>query len=119
MISIIDDDESVRTATASLLRSFGFGTCTFACAEDFLGSPRAHDTACVVTDVQMTGMSGVELQQHLRAHGSALPLIFITAFPEEGVRRQALAAGASGFFAKPFDAGEFMACLTAVLRRRN
>lgn len=116
MISIIDDDEAVRTATASLLRSFGFGTCTFASAEDFLGSPRRNDTACVVTDVQMTGMSGVELQQHLRNAGSALPLIFMTAFPEDGVRRQALAGGASGFFAKPFDAVEFIACVTAALR---
>ncbi|GLK82078.1 two-component response regulator [Ancylobacter defluvii] len=117
MISIIDDDESVRTATASLVRSLGFDTSTFASAEDFLHSPRLLDSDCVITDVQMPGMSGVELQARLRQGGHRMPLIFITAFPEERLRRQVTASGAVGFLSKPFDGGEMIACLDEALSR--
>lgn len=115
MVAIIDDDESVRVATASLVRSLGLKTSTFASAEEFLRSPLRDTSDCVITDVQMPGMSGIELQARLRASGSRLPLIFITAFPEEHVRRQATEAGASGFLAKPFDGGAMIACLDAAL----
>ncbi|MDR6952061.1 FixJ family two-component response regulator [Ancylobacter sp. 3268] len=117
MISIIDDDESVRTATASLVRSLGFDTSTFASAEDFLHSPRLLDSDCVITDVQMPGMSGVELQARLRQGGHRMPLIFITAFPEERLRRQVTASGAVGFLSKPFDGSEMIACLDEALSR--
>lgn len=115
MISIIDDDESVRTATASLVRSLGFTTRTFGSAEAFLHSPHLLDTDCVITDVQMPGMSGIELQAKLRAIGNPTPLIFITAFPEERIRRQVTAAGAIGFLSKPFDGREMIECINLAL----
>ena len=108
MIAIIDDDESVRLATESLIRSFGFKTNVFASAEAFLTSPTILDTDCLITDVQMPNMSGIELYEALRLRGSALPVIFITAFPEERVRRRAQEAGAIGFLAKPFDGDAMM-----------
>lgn len=116
LVAIIDDDESVRTATASLLRASGFATSTFACAEDFLRSPRLDDADCVITDVQMPGMSGVELQARLLATGHRVPLLFITAFPEERIRQQVTRAGAVGFLTKPFDGNEILACLTRAIR---
>ncbi|MDQ0348808.1 FixJ family two-component response regulator [Ancylobacter vacuolatus] len=117
MISIIDDDDAVRAATASLVRSLGFKTSTFASADDFLRSPQVHDSNCVITDVQMPGMTGLELQNRLLADGRHLPLIFITAFPEERVRRQAMSAGAAGFFSKPFDGNDMIACIERALTR--
>lgn len=115
MITIIDDDESVRIATASLVRSLGFAASTFASAEDFLHSPQLVASDCVITDVQMPGMSGVELQARLKASGNPTPLIFITAFPEDRVRRQVTAAGAIGFLSKPFDGSDMIACLDMAL----
>jgi FixJ family two-component response regulator len=103
MISIIDDDAFVRVATDGLVRSLGYRTTTFASAEDYLQSDRINDTSCVITDVQMPGLSGVELQSVLLARGDPTPMIFITAFPEEKVRRRVLEAGAIGFLSKPFD----------------
>lgn len=119
VITIIDDDESVRTATESLVRSLGFAARTFPSAEDFLASPLRGATDCVITDVQMPGMSGVELQSHLRAHGDRTPLIFITAFPEERIRRQVDAGGAFGFLAKPFDGNAMIDCLDRALGARD
>lgn len=116
IITIIDDDESVRVATESLVRSLGFGARSFACAEDFLGSAERSRTACVITDVQMPGMSGVELQTRLRAEGDPVPLIFITAFPEERIRRQVGEAGTFGFLAKPFDGNEMIDCIDRALQ---
>ncbi|WP_306890915.1 response regulator transcription factor [Ancylobacter amanitiformis] len=115
MISIIDDDESVRVATESLVRSLGLKARTFASAEDFLQSALVGTTSCVITDVQMPGMSGVELQSVLRARGDTTPLIFITAFPEERIRRQVDAGGAVGFLAKPFDGADMIACIDRAL----
>lgn len=109
-VSIIDDDASVRAATACLVRSLGFVACTFGSAEDFLRSPQVDDTSCLVTDVQMPGMNGLELQSHLLAQGRRLPIIFMTAFPEQNLRQRAQAAGAMAFLDKPFD-GETMADL--------
>ncbi|MGB2659407.1 MAG: response regulator, partial [Pseudolabrys sp.] len=102
MIAIVDDDDSFRRATTSFVRSLGYGTATFDSAEAFLGSDSIHDTDCLITDVQMPGMTGIELQDRLIAQGHRLPVIFITAFPEMTARAQALAAGAVGFLAKPF-----------------
>ncbi|WAC29443.1 MULTISPECIES: response regulator transcription factor [unclassified Ancylobacter] len=115
MVAIIDDDESVRVATASLVRSLGLLSRTFASAEDFLRAEAEEAPDCVITDVQMPGMSGVELQATLRARGRSTPLIFITAFPEDRIRRQVTEAGAVGFLAKPFDGSEMIACLDAAL----
>lgn len=103
VISIIDDDASVRAALGSLVRSLGFTARTFESAESFLGSSNFAETSCIITDVQMPGMSGLDLQDNLRAAGSAIPTVFITAFPEEHLRARAEAGGAIGFLAKPFD----------------
>lgn len=119
MITIIDDDESVRLATESLIRSMGYSARGFASAEDFLGWPDRGASACVITDVQMPGMSGVELQCRLRAEGDHVPLIFMTAFPEERIRRQVDAAGAFGFLAKPFDGSAMVDCITRALAART
>ena len=119
MISIIDDDAFVRVATDGLVRSLGYRTTTFASAEDYLQSDRINDTSCVITDVQMPGLSGVELQSVLLARGDPTPMIFITAFPEEKVRRRVLEAGAIGFLSKPFDDEHLIAHLQTALRSHN
>ena len=111
LISIVDDDKSMRDATECLVRSLGYRTATFACAEEFIASGRLNDTACLITDVQMPGLSGLELQDHLLAQGRALPVIFLTALAEEPVRVRALRAGAVGCFCKPFDADKLVECL--------
>jgi len=103
IISIIDDDESMRCAVKSLVTSLGFGAYTFASAEKFLQSPRLDDTSCLITDLQMPGLSGVELQKLLAAQGRRMPIIFMTAFPEERMRARAMEAGALGFLSKPFE----------------
>jgi FixJ family two-component response regulator len=107
IVSIVDDDASVRTAMAALVRSVGFVAFTFESGEEFLRSPRVDDSACLITDVQMPGMSGLDLQSRLIAQGSRIPIIFITAFPEQDIRSRAQAAGAIAFLEKPFD-GETM-----------
>src|ERR1700748_371379 len=96
-ISVIDDDASVRAATDNLLSSHGYLVRTFASAEEFLQSPQLHDCACVVADVQMPGMSGLDLLSNMRGRGNLTPVVFITAFPEESVRASAFKAGAVGF----------------------
>src|ERR1700730_778865 len=103
MISIVDDDESVREATKSLVRFLGYGVATFASAEDFLQSNQINDTECVISDVQMPGLSGVELQSQLIAGGNRTPIIFITASLEERTRARALTAGGVGVLSKPFN----------------
>ena len=103
VVSIVDDDESVRVATAKLVRLHGFVAHAFASAEEFLAVARLDDTSCLITDVKMPGMSGVELQGRLIAQGKRIPVIFITAFPQEASRARALQAGAAGFLTKPFD----------------
>lgn len=115
VISIIDDDASVRTATNNLVRSHGYSAYTFASAEDFLQSAHLNDTSCVIADVQMPAMDGVELLILLRAQGHGVPFIFITAFPEESVRARALKAGAICFLAKPFDGSTLINCLDTAL----
>jgi FixJ family two-component response regulator len=118
VISIIDDDESVRGATRSLVRSLGFTAQTFASAEDFLQSPRVNDSSCVITDVQMPGLSGVELQSRLLAQGCRIPIIFITAFPDENVEARAMKAGAICFLSKPFDGSTLIKYLDVALKRQ-
>ena len=103
IISIIDDDESMRCAIKSLVTSLGLDAYTFASAEAFLQSPHLDDTSCLITDLQMPGLSGVELQKSLLAQGRRIPIIFMTAFPEERMRARAIEAGALGFLSKPFD----------------
>jgi FixJ family two-component response regulator len=120
VISIIDDDPSVRTATARLLRSMGFAAHAFASAQEFLSSPQLKETSCVIADVEMPGMNGVELQDYLVANGHPTPIIFITAFPHERVRERAMKAGAVDFLSKPFDEARLLECVEeALAKRRN
>ena len=119
VISIIDDDASVRIATNRLVRSLGYVAHTFASADDFLRSPHVNDTSCVIADVQMPGMSGIELQKILIAQGSAMPIIFITAFPEESIRAKALKCGAVGFLSKPFDGPVLIECIAIALNQHD
>ena len=111
MISIVDDDKSVRESENSLIRSLGYATATFASGEEFLGSGRLRDTECLITDVRMPGMSGVDLQSRLIANGNRTPVIFVTAHPEERLRERALRAGALGFLSKPISEESLIACL--------
>lgn len=119
VISIIDDDVSVRTATHNLVRSLGYAVETYASAEEFLHSPRLNDTSCVITDVRMPAMSGLDLQSHMIANGRRLPFIFITAFSVENDRARALKAGAVCFLAKPFDGDVLIKCLDTALGQRD
>jgi FixJ family two-component response regulator len=115
MISIVDDDAIVRDATLNLVRSLGFTGATFASAEEFLESDRVNNTACLIADVQLPGLSGIELQTRLRTQGNPTPVIFITGFPEARIRAQALDAGAIGFLSKPYDAETLIDCLDKAL----
>jgi len=101
IVSIVDDDASIRAALESLIKSLGLVAFVFESAEDFLRSPRADDSSCLITDVQMPGMSGLDLQDRLIARGSRIPIIFITAFPEPTIRIRAQAGGALGCLEKP------------------
>src|SRR5215470_16725966 len=98
------------------MKSRGLAARTFASAEEFLGSPIMHQTACLITDVQMPGMSGVELQSVMLKQGPRLPMIFLTAFPDERVEARAMEAGALGFLIKPFDAKDLINLVEAALR---
>jgi FixJ family two-component response regulator len=119
VVAVIDDDASVRTATDNLLSSHGYLVDTFASAEEFLKSARLSDSACVIADVQMPAMGGLDLLTHMRAQGYDAPFIFITAFPEESVRARALRAGAICFLAKPFAGPALISCLEAALNRHG
>lgn len=102
-VAIVDDDASVRVATRNLLRSLGLAVQTFASAEDLLAVLPGVSIDCVITDIQMDGLGGVELATTLRSRGYEIPVIFITAFPDERVRARAMSAGGIGFLAKPFE----------------
>ena len=119
VISIIDDDDSVRAATRNLVRSLGYVVHTFASAEDFLRSPHFNDTSCVITDVRMPAMSGLDLQAHLLAKGQTFPFIFVTAFSVESDRDRALKAGATCFLSKPFDGEALIECLETALAQNG
>lgn len=116
VVSIIDDDVSVRVALASLVRSLGYVAWTFESAEAFLQSADFSEVSCIVTDVQMPGMSGFELNCRVKAAGYEVPTVFITAFPEEYVRARAEAGGAYGFLAKPFDGQALVGLITAAVQ---
>ena len=117
VISVIDDDASVRAATNNLLSSHGYLIQTFVSADDFLRSNHLDDSSCVIADVQMPGMSGLDLLTHLRAQGYTVPFIFITAFPDDGVRTRALKAGAICFLGKPFTGPALIDCIKTALNR--
>ena len=119
IISIVDDDASFRETTKCLVKLMGYATAAFASAEDFLKSERLRDSSCLITDVQMPGMDGVELQGRLIADGHSLPVIFMTAFPEATVGARVLKKGACGYLSKPLDEERLLTCLTKALNSRE
>jgi FixJ family two-component response regulator len=119
VISIVDDDESVLGSTKELVRSLGYIAATFSSAEEFLKSNRLDDTSCIIADVQMPGLGGLELQSRLIDAGYQMPIIFVTAFPEDRTRTRATKAGAFGFLSKPFSDESLIGCLDRALACRK
>jgi FixJ family two-component response regulator len=119
VIAIVDDDHSVREALTSLVRSLGYVAMAFGCAEDLLKSKRRRSMSCVITDVQMPGMTGLELHNRLVASGEPIPTILITAFPDERARERALQAGVICYLTKPFSEDDLLACIRSTLGRRK
>jgi FixJ family two-component response regulator len=103
LIAVVDDDESVRNAVHGVLKSVGLKTRSFSSAEEFLVSGQQRETACLITDIRMPGMSGLDLQAKLAEEDCRIPIIFITSYGDTRMRMQALKAGAIGFLRKPFD----------------
>jgi FixJ family two-component response regulator len=115
VVSIVDDDDLMRSALQGLLKAVGLPARAFASAEEFLTSGQQHDTACLIADIRMSGMSGLELQAKLNADRIRIPTIFITAHGDERMRMQALRAGAVEFLAKPFDNKALLESVRAAL----
>jgi len=115
LVAIVDDDDSMRSALQGLLQSAEFPSQSFASAEEFLESGQQHQIACLIADIRMPGMSGLELQAQLNAERCRIPIIFITAHGDERMRMQALRAGAVEFMAKPFDDGALLESVRAAL----
>ena len=115
LISVVDDDESIRRTTTLLVESFGFRAAAFESAESFLNSGRLHDTSCLIVDVQMPGMNGLLLQNHLAAAASGTPIIFITAYDNKESRERAMQAGAVAFLGKPFNDEDLLQAIRSAL----
>ena len=115
LVVIVDDDESLRSALQGLMKEAGLPARSFASAEDFLESGQHDETGCLITDIRMPRMSGLELQARLNADGCRIPIIFITANGDEKMRMQALRAGAVEFVTKPFDDDALVASVRAAL----
>jgi len=116
LISIVDDDQSCRESTRELLMLLGYSVEAFPSAADFLASRLLPETACLVADVQMPGMTGVELHKHLVHTGRAIPTILVTAYPDEAIRDQALRDGVVCFLSKPVDDEHLDRCLRSALQ---
>jgi FixJ family two-component response regulator len=119
LISIVDDDGVVGRAVESFVTSIGYLACTFTSAKAFLQSSEMAETSCLISDVQMPGLSGIELQDRLGELGLNIPMIFMTAYPDEAVRRRALGKGAVCFLHKPFDAKSLIECVENALNTRS
>jgi FixJ family two-component response regulator len=119
LISIVDDDTLARDGIRQLIESLGFTAITFSSASHFLASSVVGETTCLITDLQMPGLNGLELQEALRSQGNRMPIILITAYPNENHRNRALDGGAVGFLSKPFDEASLIKCLTAAIKLRE
>jgi FixJ family two-component response regulator len=117
LVAIVDDDQSLRDATSNLLQAAGFATATFGDAASFLGSARGRGAACLVADMRMPGMSGLELYESLVAAGSPVPTILITAYPQDAMRARARARGIACCLAKPFLPEELLECIREALAK--
>jgi FixJ family two-component response regulator len=119
LISIVDDDSLARDGIRELVESLGYQAVAFSSAERFLESDVIKETACLITDLQMPGLNGLELQEALRSRGNRTPVILITAYPNESHRNRATKGGAVGFFSKPFDEALLIECLAAAVTSRS
>ena len=115
LVAVVDDDDLMRSALQGMLKSVGLPSQTFASAEEFLESGQLQQTACLIADIRMPGMSGLELQAKLNAEDCRIPTIFITAHGDTRMRMEALRAGAMEFMAKPFDDGVLLESVRAAL----
>ena len=116
MIAIVDDDNGARDALERLMRSLGYNAFTFASAVEFLKSEKLRDTSCLITDLHMPGLSGLDLQNRLIAEGHCIPTIFMTGHPDDDARARAMKAGAVGFLSKPSKDDHLLACLETALK---
>jgi FixJ family two-component response regulator len=117
LVSVVDDDESVRESLPDLLREFGFAAEAFSSAEEFLASDRVDQTRCLILDIAMPGMTGPDLQRELARRRQEIPIVFITAHRDEAVRPRALTQGAVECLFKPFSETALLEALNAALRR--
>ena len=117
LISIVDDDELIRDAATGLIKSLGYNAVAFASAEDFLSSRQLLQTACLIADINMPEMSGLDLHRQLSASGKSIPTVLITAYPDDGVRKRALSACVIGYLTKPFEEDDLLACVRSALTR--
>ena len=115
LIAIVDDDVMVCEATKDLVETFGFNARTFTSAGEFLRSDCVSGASCLIADVQMPGISGLQLHHQLISFGRRIPVIFMTAFPDDRVRKRALRAGAVCYLGKPLDSGTLLRCIRAAL----
>lgn len=115
LVAIVEDDELMQEAVQGLLKQAGFPAQAFACAEHFLDSDAKHLCSCLIADIRMPGLSGLELQAKLNAERIPIPIIFITAHGDERLRTQAVRSGAVGFLTKPFDDDELLQTVRAAL----
>jgi FixJ family two-component response regulator len=118
-ISVVDDDDSIRESLRGLIRSIGFSANIFASAEDFLNSDRLDKTDCLILDVRMPGMNGLDLQRHLMVRRHEIPVIFITAHGDEEARSRALGEGAIAYLFKPFSEDALLNAVQAALERSD
>jgi FixJ family two-component response regulator len=116
LISVVDDDDSVRESLQGLIRSVGFAVAVFASAEEFLSSDDLHNTDCLILDVRMPGMNGLDLQRQLRTTHHQIPVVFITAHGDEEARQRALSGGAVGYLLKPFSEEALLIAIAAALK---
>jgi len=119
LISLVDDDQSIRRTTTLLIQSFGYQAAAFESAESLLKSGQLQETSCLIVDVQMPGMNGLQLQRQLAASGYNIPIIFITAYDNKESRQQAMQAGAVAFLSKPFNDELLLETIRATLRDRE
>jgi FixJ family two-component response regulator len=119
LIACVEDDLAAREALEGLLKAFDFAPEAFSSAEEFLQTDRLNEVSCLITDVHLHGMSGLQLQSRLAVSGYAIPVIVVTAFPDDRVRERALSAGAVCFLNKPFNTGDLLSCIRSALDRRH
>ena len=119
VISIVDDDESVRQSTMDLFKALGFEVVAFPRAADFLCSDHLHNTCCLIADVQMPGMTGIDLHKRLIESGNSIPTILITAYPDDTDRTRALKAGVIGYLVKPYSREDLLSCVRSALDSRR